>query len=649
MERPEVEHRHPPPASETTIETDIGAAASDSTDAHRAGRFDPVALGLLAAALLYAGLTIDRGWIPHDDGMLGQSAVRVLTGELPHRDFQDMYSGGLSYGNALAFALFGIHLLAPRLLLLASFVGFAAVSFSLGRRFAGQRAAAAVVLLGTIWGMPNYPAAMPTWYNLFLAALALWCVFRFLDTDRRRWLVAAGAACGVSMSIKIVGVYTLAAVLIGLALVEAEPRGAHGEAGRSGGARVYAAAVAAGLCAYFVLVLALIRAHLDLASLVHFAVPSLALVGVAAWRIARAPVDGDAASRLNRLARLVAPVLLGVALPIALLLVPYVASGSVGALVDGVFVLPFRRPSLAATSSLPLPLTTFAPALVPLTLGVLAATGPQRLRRGALAAFAVALAVVLILGGRDRVYPAVWGGLLLLPVLLTVAVMLGAWRTWRRPGTPTRPPLEAALAALVLGTFTLVQYPYSGPIYFFYLAPLVALVALAGTSMAPAGARAPALVLLVFTLLFGARWVATADLFATAQGRYAARPPLERMELDRGHIRLPASERAEYEALAEALRELSAGTGVTFVTPDAPEAYFLSGLRNPTPFFYDFLDDPAGRTARILTTLERADVRVIALNRAPSLSGPPPPDLVAELERRFPSAAILGRFVVRWR
>ena len=91
------------------------------------------------------------------------------------------------------------------------------------------------------------------------------------------------------------------------------------------------------------------------------------------------------------------------------------------------------------------------------------------------------------------------------------------------------------------------------------------------------------------------------------------------------------------------------GTGVTYVTPDAPEAYFLSGLRNPTPVFFDFFDDPVDRTERTLATLEREDVRVIALNRSPQVSGPPARDLIAALESRYPRAANVGRFIVRWR
>ena len=39
---------------------------------------------VLVASLAYVWLLLDRGWIPHDEGMLGESALRVLRGELPH-------------------------------------------------------------------------------------------------------------------------------------------------------------------------------------------------------------------------------------------------------------------------------------------------------------------------------------------------------------------------------------------------------------------------------------------------------------------------------------------------------------------------------------------------------------------------------------
>ena len=76
---------------------------------HRAGWW----LALGAAWTLSAALGahyLKRGWVPWDAGALGQSAERVLHGQLPHRDFDEIYTGGLSFLHALAFWLFGTKL-----------------------------------------------------------------------------------------------------------------------------------------------------------------------------------------------------------------------------------------------------------------------------------------------------------------------------------------------------------------------------------------------------------------------------------------------------------------------------------------------------------------------------------------------------------
>jgi len=42
-------------------------------------------------------------------------------------------------------------------------------------------------------------------------------------------------------------------------------------------------------------------------------------------------------------------------------------------------------------------------------------------------------------------------------------------------------------------------------------------------------------------------------------------------------------------------------------------------------------------------------VDVVVLNRRLRFSGPPPEELLAELRARYPRAALLGGFIVRWR
>src|SRR6266478_5548255 len=103
-----------------TLATTKASASSSSPAGSRA--FDVVTfirkhvwfflLALSCSA--YAAWNLDRGWVAHDDGALAQSAERVLHGEMPHRDFDETYSGLLDYMHAGAFALFGTRLLSLR-------------------------------------------------------------------------------------------------------------------------------------------------------------------------------------------------------------------------------------------------------------------------------------------------------------------------------------------------------------------------------------------------------------------------------------------------------------------------------------------------------------------------------------------------------
>src|SRR5579862_4370907 len=69
------------------------------------------ALIALGGALVLAYLAVRPelyvSWTPSDEGVLAQGAERVLHGELPHRDFIALWSGGLDWLNASAFALLG--------------------------------------------------------------------------------------------------------------------------------------------------------------------------------------------------------------------------------------------------------------------------------------------------------------------------------------------------------------------------------------------------------------------------------------------------------------------------------------------------------------------------------------------------------------
>jgi hypothetical protein len=74
---------------------------------------------MIALSLAYLVPFVPRGWIPHDEGMLGQSAERLLRGDMPHVDYQETYTGGLTWLYAAVFRFGRIDLLTLRWTLFA--------------------------------------------------------------------------------------------------------------------------------------------------------------------------------------------------------------------------------------------------------------------------------------------------------------------------------------------------------------------------------------------------------------------------------------------------------------------------------------------------------------------------------------------------
>ena len=69
--------------------------------------------------------------------------------------------------------------------------------------------AALVAITALVWSVPNYPASVPSWFNLFFATFGTLALLRGLETGRRRWMVLAGLAGGVSFLFKLSGVFYL--------------------------------------------------------------------------------------------------------------------------------------------------------------------------------------------------------------------------------------------------------------------------------------------------------------------------------------------------------------------------------------------------------------------------------------------------------
>jgi hypothetical protein len=609
------------------------------------GRAQVLALVLvLAASLAYVWLLLDRGWIPHDEGMLGESAVRVLRGELPHRDFDEVYTGGLSYLNALAFGLFGERLVAMRYMIFAVFAAWVPLVYYLASRFVRPLAAAGITLTSVVWSFPNYPAAMPSWYNLFLATASIAALFRFLETQRARWLAVAGFLAGLSILIKIVGLYLVAATLFFFVFME-QSRGQLPEDDRRP-SRWYGGLVTLACLGLMAALVLLIRTRLGLQEFVQFVLPG-GMIAALLIAIERRVPQRAGADRLGYLLRLVGPYALGLLLPLFVFGIMYAGQDALRDLASGVFVNPLQRLSLAARR--PPPLLAMLPAF--LVAGILIVAGRLSPRPRVLIAGVLALMLVPLLLPEEVQGIGVLGWLSIsqaIPIVVLVGAV-GVLQNFPEPSTRSLESQRLMLLIAALALCSLIRFPWTNPTYFAYVAPLELLAVTAIVNSKRWSVRPITAVFLVFYLIYPITWLTpmmyrehndSADLLS--------REPITTVLPGRAGLRVRDSAAVEYDSLISLVRAEARGQFI-YATPDCPEVYFLSGFRNPTRTMFDFFDEPADRTRRILGLLEGKAVNLVVLNAMPGHSERVSQDLAEAIAFRFPRRSVIGRFTVRWR
>jgi hypothetical protein len=568
---------------------------------------------------------------------------RFLSGEMPHRDYNEAYTGGLTLLHAAAFRVFGTNLVSLRLVLLLFLLPFAAALYGIARRLVQPAAAVLVTFLAVAWSVPNYFASLPSWYNLFFATFGGLALLRNLETGRARWLFLAGLCAGVSVLFKIVGLYFVAAAVMFLAFREtAFAAGRRAELpGRMTASFLLKAA---GGAVFLSSLVYLLRQRLGPMEIFHYLLPAVALVGVLLvdeWNLGGGPFRG----RLAGVLRLIAPFLLGAALPIALFVAPYAATGAVDDLVRGVFLQP-QKQIVTATLDLP-PLWALLPAVPYAFLLLFPRAIPRRFERRLVLAVSLALAVLLALAYVPAVYKAIWFSARSLAPIATLAGCVALARGRVGEDASGRRRAHVFLLLSLTALVSLVQFPYAAPIYFCYVAPLVALAITTAVSGDPDSPRALHGVVLGFYLLFAVLFLNTGYVFNLGY-RYERYVADGRLDLARGGLRLPENEAGKYEYLVSTIEEHSGG-GEIYAGPDSPEVYFLSGRRNPTRSFFEFLGEYSARAESLVPLLEARRTRLVVLNRLPDFSPQPDLELVLALRTRYPKWALIGEFLVMWK
>ena len=594
---------------------------------------------VVLAAFFYMHHYMLRGWVSHDEGTLAQTADRVLRGELPHRDFDDVYTGGLAYLNAVAFQIFGPTLASFRDMLMIFALAWTAAMYYCASRFLAPVGAALTTLLAIAWGPANYFAALPSWYNLFFATFGMVALLRYTQVKRWRWPFLAGLCGGISMLFKISGLYFVVAA--GLWLIAYSPEGDVISPYRriSAKGELVLASIATLLYELFLFRLALTKWKLPF--VLCFFAPA-AFVGIAVLIGRSRDLTQEAKSRIA-LASLVAFVS-GAVAPIAIFLIPYLRRGGVGALISGVFVEPMKRLKFAAFLPLHMDLAIVCLLGVMVLLALISVdSGISPKITGGIAFFFLAV-FILASAQKFRVYQGLWTGIFLsYPVLIILGSLVTVFR--RSAAMSREYRSKTMLVILVAALCALVQFPFSAPIYFCYVAALGVLVGAALAGATSAAVRFNSGLVAVLLLGFAAFQVAPVFIHNLGWGAVEYEATYVLKIPSAGGIRVPKAEGQVYDRIADIVREHARGQYI-FAAPDCPELYFLTGHRNPTGTFYDFLTDNSNN---LIEKLKGDQINLIVVNYQPEFSPPIRGALLAALNSEFPEHQAVGPFDIRWR
>lgn len=598
---------------------------------------------------LYMARELKRGWVPSDEGTLAESAERVLRGELPHRDFHEAYTGALSYLNAAAFRLFGTNLASMRYMMFLFFLAWVPAVYYAASRFVSAPIAGTVTLLAVAWGPATYGAAMPSWYNLFFASFGVAALLRYIDVRSRRWLVLAGFCGGVSFLFKLPGLFFVNAALLFLVFREqVAPAEKFVPRSRILGYRVF---VITSIALYELLLFTVLRKLANAATYLYFWMPELAIGGAIIWH--EFHVGQNRSRRFKFLISEMGFFVAGLAIPVSLFFVPYLITENVGAVIRDIFVVSGR---LLEHASMKPPLLWFLEGCVANTLLLVGLLLTRKkgapnfwdpVILGLPAALLIPLALVLARNSKyfyELAWSTIW---VLAPVVTLIGTgLLVRGSLLQRLDFKQRQQLLLTLS--VMSACNLIQFPFSNTIYFCYVAPLVLLSATAVISMVDKPPRLAVGAMMCFSFLFVVLELTPGFVYHLGV-EYTPDMQTVRLSIPRGGgLRVTAVTAHEYEDLVTLIHQ-HARNEYILAKPDSPEVYFLSGSRDPSDTFFDFYEDPAGRTRRALDAIHLHNINLVVLNHRPPFAGPISVDLRAALEAEFPNRADAGDFEVRWK
>ncbi|MBT4692181.1 MAG: hypothetical protein HOB73_02420 [Planctomycetaceae bacterium] len=582
----------------------------------------------LVVTTIYLSTMGNQGWIAHDEGLLAHSADRILAGETPHIDFQDPYTGGLSYWHAQVFNVLGTSLTSLRTILVGVAILAVIAWFMITARFLPPASATVVTLVCLVWSFPNYFAALPSWYNLMFSSWAMWAILKYSDELKPRFLVLATCAIGLSILCKITGVYALAATFFAVFFIHLNQDPAMDVSAKHSKYNSWQLMIGAGLLGvtYCTLLFLLVDGRVSISNLALFCIPGTILMVVVFWQSQIAKTHSTSVSQLGLHTLLIIAIIHVV---LIVFCYGYFDRGAMTELLQGVIILPTARLA-GATFSPPSPHWL----LLTIPLGLLIYYD-RRLLKTAKVPLVIIVAMVgtilIALGGIPLVYRiAFQSGHLLLPVIVTVGstILIKSRTDFVSKAIRNRLFILLMFAAAL----SLMQYPYSSGIYFCYTSPFLILAVAAIVTRTKKYDRHLWGSVAALVGIFAVVWINFSNPRTVGVFHQQANEMVT-LDLPRGGITIPAIGYDEIKPTIDYLQQHSQANEYILAGPDCPQFYFLANRKNPTPQFYDLFQASVIRGWRgkgYITTVEQElkkaienrDIKLVVINTIPEFSQP---------------------------
>jgi hypothetical protein len=290
---------------------------------------------LFVLALAYFSLTLNRTFVPSDEGLILYHSARTAAGEIPYVDFSDSYGPGVFAVTGFVLRAFDGQILAVRWLLAGLKALAVALTYLTARCLVTPPFAVfGAVIAAAYWGRMAWNLNTPfaALFTIPLGQLACFALICALRRDSRAAYALAGLIGGAAILFKqTIGGVNAAGMVVAASAVAALA-GPPAERTRAGAVQFLAVWLVAGL--------ALVLPGVHLMGRTDYALHFLPLHLFMAVVAAAVVVRGRCNPLLPAVAGRLAPLVLGLAFLPGLTAVFYAGRGALGALVFNVLTLP---------------------------------------------------------------------------------------------------------------------------------------------------------------------------------------------------------------------------------------------------------------------------------------------------------------------